>query len=112
MLATETEAYIINMAKEPPSPSFAMMRKSTQKTNIEPSWNNTSVFLGNEVQVFLESLRAHGNSTGEYMGLPTGFTKKMQQTELHPRQLISVEVLVNSLLLNITDTKNAGMKLH
>ena len=46
------------------------------------------------------------------MGLLTGFKKKMQQTELHPRHLIQVEVPVNSFLLNITAKINAHMKMH
>ena len=46
------------------------------------------------------------------MGLHTDFKKKMKQTELHLRHLIKVEVPVNSLHLNITNTINAGTKVH
>ena len=35
----------------------------------------------------------------QYMGLLTDFKKKMQQTELHSRYLVHIEVPVNSLLL-------------
>ena len=66
---------------------------------MEPWWNGTSVFLGNDQQFFPEPLRAHENSSRKCMGLPTDFQKKMQQTELYSSNLIQVEVPVNSLLL-------------
>ena len=65
---------------------------------MEPWWNNTGVFLGNDKQNFPESPRALGNSGKKSMGLLRDFKKKMQQTELHSRHLIQVEVPVNSLL--------------
>ena len=46
------------------------------------------------------------------MGQFTDFKKTVQQTELHSRHLIQVEVPVNSFFLNITDTINAGTKMH
>ena len=112
LLATETEACIIDMATKPPSPMFCYDAKIQPKTNMEPSWNNTKVFLGSDVQFFPEPLRAHGNSADECMRLLTDFKKKMQQTELHARHLVHLIVTVNSLLLNITTTKNMGMKMH
>ena len=36
------------------------------KANMEPSWNNISVFLGNDLQIFPEPLRAYGNSVKMY----------------------------------------------
>ena len=45
-------------------------------------------------------------------GLLTDFKKKMQQTELHPRHLIQIQVSVNYLLLNVTDTINVGTIMH
>ena len=68
------------------------------EASMEPRWNNASVFLGNNQQFFPEPLRAHGNSGKKCMGPPTNF-KKMQQTELHSRHLIQVEIPVNSFLL-------------
>ena len=82
------------------------------KTNIEPSWNDTSVFLKNDEQIFPEPLRAHGNSAKELMGLLTDFKKKMQQTELQLGPLIEVGVPVYSFFLNITDTQITGTKMH
>ena len=82
------------------------------KTNVEPPWNDTSVFLGIDEQIFPEPLRAHENSAKECMGLLTEFKEKMQQTELLSFHLIEVEVPVHSLVLDITDTKNAGTKMH
>ena len=82
------------------------------KAKMESSWNKTSVFLGNDQQVFPEQLRAHKNSRNKCMGLPTDFNKKMQQTKLHSSHLIKAEVPTNSLLLNITNARNAGTKMH
>ena len=48
---------------------------------MEPSWNNTSVLLGNDVQIFPELLRARENSAEECMGLLKDF-RNMQQTKL------------------------------
>ena len=112
MLATETETFTRDMATEPPSPMFCYDEKIQLKTNMEPSWNKTSVFLGNHVQVFPEPLRAHGSSAEDCMGLLTEFKKKVQQPKLHARILIQVEVPDHSLLLNITNTINTGMKMH
>ena len=106
------ETCIVDMATEPPSPIFCYDDEIRLKTNMEPSWNKTSVFLGNDEQIFPEQLRAHGISTEEYMGLLTDFMKKMQQTQLNPRHLIHVEVPLNSLLLNITAPMNAHLQLH
>ena len=78
---------------------------------MEPSWNNTGVLLGNDVQIFPEPLRAHGNSAEECVGLLTDL-KKMQQTIFHARHLIQVEVPVPSFLLNITETINTDMKMN
>ena len=66
------------------------------EANMEPWLNSTSVFLGNDLQISPEPLRAHKNSRNKCKGLLTNFKKKMQQTELH---LIQVDVPVNSLLL-------------
>ena len=82
------------------------------KANVEPWWNNTSVFLGDEQQNSPQQPPSHGNLGKECMGLLTDFKKKMQQTKLHLRHLIKLEVHVNSLLLNITNTMNADTKLH
>ena len=82
------------------------------KANMEPSWNNTSVFLGIDEKIFQETLRAHGNLATECIGLFTDFKKKMQPTEIHSRHLIKVEVPVHFLLLNITDTIYAGTEMH
>ena len=65
---------------------------------MEPWWNNTSVFLGDDQQFFPEPLRAHGNSEKGCMGLRKDFKKKMQQTGRHSHRLIQVELPVNSLL--------------
>ena len=89
-----------------------MTQKSEPKANVEPSWNNTSVFLGHDVQTFPELLRAHGKSAEDWMGLLTDFKKQLQQTELHGRRLVHVEVTVHSLLSNITNTINMGTKMH
>ena len=59
------------------------MQKSTQKQNMEPTCNNTSVFLGNDEQNFPEPLRAHGHSGKECMRLLADVKKKVQQTKLH-----------------------------
>ena len=82
------------------------------KAKVEPSWSNTSVFLGNDQQIFAEPLGAHGNSGKECVGLLRDFKKKMQQTELHSPYLTKVEVPVYSFLLNITDTINPGTEMH
>ena len=112
MLAVETETCIVDMATESPSPMLCYDEEIHLKKNLEPSWNKTSVFLRNDEKIFQEPLRAHENSAKECMGLLTDFKKKQQQTEPHLRHLIHVEVPVNFLLLNITDTKNAGTKMH
>ena len=82
------------------------------EANMEPALNNTSAFLGKDQQIFPEPQRAHRNPGKECMGLITEIKKKMQQTEIHSRHLLQVEGTVNSLLLNITDTINAGTKTH
>ena len=63
------------MATEPPSPMLFCDEEIQPKTNMKPSWNKTSVFLGNDGQVFPEPLRAHENSAQVCMGLLTGFNK-------------------------------------
>ena len=79
---------------------------------MESSWNNTSVFLGNDEQIFPEPLRAHRNSAKEGLGLLADFKKRVQQTELHSRHVIQVEVPVNSFCLNVLDTMIEGTKMH
>ena len=69
------------------------------QTNMELWWNNTSVFLRNEQQISRSHYVPTETQGKDYMGLLTDFKKKMQQTELHSRHLIQVEVHVNSLLL-------------
>ena len=97
------------MAIELPSPMLCYIAEFHPKTNMEPSWNNTGLLLGNDQQIFTEPLNAYENS--KEMGLITDF-KKIQQTDFHSRHLIQVEVPVNSFLLNITDTIAAGTKMH
>ena len=75
---TEIETFIIDKATEPPSPMFCYDKKFQPKTNMEASWNNNSVFLGNDVQIFQEPQHACGNSAEECMGLLTDFKKNMQ----------------------------------
>ena len=80
------------------------------KANMEPWWSDTSVFLRKDEQYFSGTTSCPNSE--KCMGVLTDFKKKMQQTEVHPRHLNQVEVPVNSLLPNITDTKNAGRKIH
>ena len=47
---------------KPPSPMLCHGTEFYPKANMEPSWNNTSVFLGNDEQIFPKPLRAHRNS--------------------------------------------------
>ena len=77
------------------------------QTNMELWWNNTSVFLGNEQQVFPGPLRAH-RLQEKFMGLHTDFKKKMQQTEFHWRHLIQVEVPINNFLLKHHSYNDCG----
>ena len=99
------------MAAERPLRTFCCDAKIQPQTNMEPSWNNTSVFLGNDVQFFPEPLRAHGNSAEESMGLPTDFKKKMQQTKRRaPFGPVTSTRPFPSL--HITNTINMGMKMH
>ena len=76
MLATETETCIIVKATELPSTMFCYDAEFHTKTNMEPSWNNTSVFLGNDQQTFPEPLRAYVNSVKMY-----GTTYRFQEEE-------------------------------
>ena len=69
------------------------------QTKMELWWNNTSVLLGNEQQVSRNHYVPTETQGKQNMGLLADFKKKMQQTELHLRHLIQVEVPVNSLLL-------------
>ena len=80
--------------------------------NMELSWNNTSVFLGDDEQIFPEPIRAHGNSAKDGLGLLADFKKRVQQTELHSRHVIQVEKPVSSFFLNILDKIFAGTKMH
>ena len=98
------------MATEPPSPTFCYDAKIQPKTNVEPSWSNTSVFLGNDMQVFLEPLRAHGNSAEDCMGLLTDLKKKMQQTKLHACHLVQVEVFTPFLSSKLHKHNKPGLK--
>ena len=100
------------MATGEPSATFCHDAKIQPKTNVEPSWNNTSVFLGNDVQIFPETLRAHGNSAEDCMGLLTDFKKELQQIELQASHLVQVEAPVHPFPLNITNTMNKGMKIQ
>ena len=100
------------MKTEPPSTTVCCDAKIQLKPNVEPSWIHSSVFLGNHAQIFLEPLRAHENSKAECMELLTIFKKEMQQTKLHARHSVQVEVPVHLFLLNITNTKNMGRKMH
>ena len=76
------------MATKLPSLTFCYDVRIQVKANVEPSWNNTNVFLRNHAQYFPEPLRAHEDSTENCMGLLTDFKKKMQQTKLHARHLV------------------------
>ena len=69
------------------------------QANMEQWWNNTSVFPGNDQHVSRNHYVPPEDTRKQYMGLLTDFKKKMQQTELHSRHLIQVEVPVTSLLL-------------
>ena len=100
------------MPTEPPIPTVCYDAKIQLKTNVEPSWNSTAVFLRNDVQMFQEPLLAHEKSAEDCMGLLTDLKKKMQQTKLNARHLVQVEVPVHSLLLNITKTINTGTKMN
>ena len=99
------------MAPEPPSPTICYDAKIQPETNMEPSWNNTSVLLGNDVQIFPELLRARENSAQECMGLFTDF-KNMQQTKLQARHLVQGDITVHFFLLSITNTINLGIKMN
>ena len=81
------------------------------KTGMGPLLNNTSMYLGNDEEIFPEPRRAHENSPKECMGLLTDLKKKIQQTELHLRHSVQLEVPVHSFLLNITYTINSGTKM-
>ena len=82
------------------------------KANMESWWNNTSVFLENEQQTSRSHYVPMETQGKEYMGRLTDFKKKMQQTELHSRHLIQIEVSVNSLLLKATNAMNTSTKVH
>ena len=47
------------MATEPPSLMLCYDAKIHPKANMEPPWNDTSVFLGNDEQIFPEPLSTH-----------------------------------------------------
>ena len=83
LFSTETETFKIDMVTEPPSPMFCYDAGMQPKTNAEPSWDNTIVFLGNNTQIFPKPLCAHGNSAEECMGPFTDLEKKV-----HARHLI------------------------
>ena len=59
LLATETETSVIDMVTEPASPMPCHDVEIHPKAIMEPSWNDTSVFLGNDEQTFPELLRTH-----------------------------------------------------
>ena len=82
-----------------------------QKANMEPSWNNTSVFLGNNEQILLEPLRAHGNSAQVY-----GTTYGLQEESARDGTLVAPSDPSKSTLQFRSSkhhrAKNAGSKMH
>ena len=80
------------MATEQPSSMLCSDAKVQLKPNVEPSWNNTSVFLAIDDQTFPEPLRTYANPKEECMELLTDLKKEMQQTKLDARHLVQVEV--------------------
>ena len=100
------------MASDQPSSTLCRDAKIQLKPTVEPSWNNTCVFLGNDVQSFPEPLRGHEKSKEDCMELVADFKKEMQQTKVHARHLVQIEILVYLLLLKVTNTKNMGSKMN
>ena len=86
------------MVTEQPSTTVCRNAKLQLKPNLEQLWNNSSVFLLNDVQNFAAPLCAHEILTEDSMGLLTGFKKEMQQTKLHAHHLVQIEVPVHPFL--------------
>ena len=110
VLAAETEIYIIDMAREPSSLTICCDAKSQPKIKVEPPWNNTNVFRGNDVQFFLNHYVLMKNSKQGSKEILTHFNKEMKQTKLHAHHLVQVEVPVHPILLNNTNTLYLGTK--
>ena len=108
----ETVTYIIDMVTEQPSNTVCRNAKLQLKPNLEQLWNNSNVFLLNDVQNFPEPLCAREILTEDSMGLPTDFKKEMRQTKLHAHHLVQVEVPVHPLLVNITNIIYMGTQTH
>ena len=107
MLAAEAEACITDMATEPPSPMFCNHEETRRKINIEPSWKNTSVFLGNDEHFSPEPLSAQGNSAEEctYRFQEEDAAEGTSSAPSDPDRST-----VNSILLYIRAITNAGIK--
>ena len=70
-------------------------KKDQQKRDVEPPWNNTSVFLRNHVQFFGNHYVHMKDSEQDNMEILTELKKEMKQKKLHEHQLVQIEVPVH-----------------
>ena len=88
-----------------------MMRKPPE-TNKEPSWNNNSLFLGTDEQNFSGTTTCPWKLSRTVYGFIYRFQEEDAPDGTSSAPFDPVGVPVISFLLNVTDTINAGVKMH